>query len=137
MARRDNDYSRVRRIADRGNGRDGLDSRARGEDRRHVRRTADRGNDRVDSDPRDLEQIKRLRQRVRDLEEIKRLRQRVRDLKKIKRLRQRVRDLELQRERRVMETESGPIVRDDVNEEDNRSAVTHPGSTNQSIKRIC
>ncbi|KAJ0481223.1 hypothetical protein HanIR_Chr13g0640251 [Helianthus annuus] len=82
MARRDSDYSRARRIADRGNGRDGLDSRARGEDRRLVRRTADRGNDGVDPDPRDLK-IKRLQQQVRDLElqhEVRRLKQRIRDL---------------------------------------------------------
>ncbi|XP_021970728.1 uncharacterized protein LOC110865711 [Helianthus annuus] len=82
MARRDSDYSHVRRIADRGNGRDGLSSRARGEDRRPVRRTADRGNIGVDPDPRDLK-IKRLRQRVRDLElqhEIRQLKQRIQDL---------------------------------------------------------
>ncbi|KAJ0477400.1 hypothetical protein HanRHA438_Chr13g0605811 [Helianthus annuus] len=75
---------------------------------------------------RDLEEIRRLRQRVRDLEEIRRLRQRVRDLEEIRRLRQRVRDLELQRERRVMETESGPIVRDDVNEEEENPFGRYP-----------
>ncbi|KAF5816430.1 hypothetical protein HanXRQr2_Chr03g0134231 [Helianthus annuus] len=102
-----------RRFADRGNDRSMFVSRAHGEDRRHVRRTVDRGNDRVDFDPRDLEEIKRLRQRVRDLEEIKRLRRRVRDLEKIKRLRQRVQDLELQREMRKMETESSTVVWDE------------------------
>ncbi|KAJ0711542.1 hypothetical protein HanOQP8_Chr09g0325031 [Helianthus annuus] len=106
-----------RRFADRGNDRSMFVSCARGEDRHAVRRTADRGNDRVDSNPRDLK-IKRLRQRVRDLEEIQRLRQRVRDLKEIKRIRQRVQDLELQRDRRIKETESGRVVRNDVNEEE-------------------
>ncbi|KAJ0717059.1 hypothetical protein HanPI659440_Chr13g0519381 [Helianthus annuus] len=114
-----------RRFADRGNDRSMFVSRAHGEDRRHVRRTAERGNDRVDSDPRDLEEIKWLRQRVRDLEEIKRLRQRVRDLEKIKRLRQRVRDLELKWEMCFKVTESVPIVWDDVNEEEERP-FCHP-----------
>ncbi|KAM0064772.1 hypothetical protein Hdeb2414_s0003g00106971 [Helianthus debilis subsp. tardiflorus] len=88
-----------------------------GEYQQLVRRTAGRGNNRVDSNPWDLK-IKRLRQRVRDLEEIQRLRQRIRDLEGIKRLRQRVKDLELQRDRRIKETESGRVVRNDVNEEE-------------------
>ncbi|MFS7901188.1 hypothetical protein Hanom_Chr00s176842g01830811 [Helianthus anomalus] len=82
MARRDSDYSCVRRIADRGNGKDGPDSRARGEDRYLTRRIADRGSGRVGVDPWDFE-IRRLRRRVRDLElqhEIMRLKKRIWDL---------------------------------------------------------
>ncbi|KAJ0825770.1 hypothetical protein HanRHA438_Chr17g0806861 [Helianthus annuus] len=85
MARRDSDYSRVRRIADRGNGRDGLDSRSRDEGQRCVRRTADRGNDRVDSEARDLK-IMRLQRRVQDPElqnEIVRLKKRIQDLEAV------------------------------------------------------
>ncbi|MFS7977780.1 hypothetical protein Hanom_Chr10g00907971 [Helianthus anomalus] len=85
MARRDSDYSCVRRIADRGNGRDGLDSRSRDEDQRRVRRTADRGNDRVDSEPQDLK-IMRLQRRVQDLKlqnEIMRLKKRILDLEAV------------------------------------------------------
>ncbi|KAJ0501688.1 hypothetical protein HanRHA438_Chr11g0505211 [Helianthus annuus] len=117
MARREGEYLFARRVADRGNDMSVFYSRACGEDRHPTRRVADRGSDGLYLDPRDLK-IKRLRQRVRDLEEIKRLRQRVRDLEEIKRLRQRVRDLELQREMRVKETESGTVIRDDVNEEE-------------------
>ncbi|KAM0041623.1 hypothetical protein Hdeb2414_s0011g00368421 [Helianthus debilis subsp. tardiflorus] len=118
MARRGDKYFLARRVADRGNGMSVFYSRACGEDRHPTRRVADRGSDGVYLDPQDFK-IKRLRQRIRDFEEIERLRQRVRDLEEIRRLRQRVRDLELQRERRVMGTESLHIVRDDVNEEEN------------------
>ncbi|KAJ0855839.1 hypothetical protein HanRHA438_Chr14g0677711 [Helianthus annuus] len=117
MAQREGEYLFARRVADRGNDMSVFSSRARGEDRHPTRRVADRGSDRVYLDPRDLK-IERLRQRVRDLEEIRRLRQRVRDLEEIRRLQQRVRDLELKWEMRVKETESGTIVRDDVNEEE-------------------
>ncbi|KAJ0589423.1 hypothetical protein HanIR_Chr04g0186061 [Helianthus annuus] len=118
MARRGDEYFLARRVADRGNDMSVFYSRACGEDRHPTRRVADRGSDGVYLDPRDFK-INRLRQRIRDFEEIKRLRQRVRDLEEIGRLRQRVRDLELQRERRVMGTESLHIIRDDVNEEEN------------------
>ncbi|MFS7920278.1 hypothetical protein Hanom_Chr03g00222631 [Helianthus anomalus] len=89
------------------------------------REVADRGSDGVYLDPWDVK-IKRFRQRIRDLEDIKRLRQLVRDLEEIRRLRQRVRDLDLQRERRIMETQSGPIVRDDVNEEEENPFGCYP-----------
>ncbi|MFS7955792.1 hypothetical protein Hanom_Chr07g00646741 [Helianthus anomalus] len=89
MAGCDRDYPCVCRVADRGNGRGGPNSHARGEDRHLTCRIADRGSGRVGIDSRDFE-IKRLQQRVLDLEEIKRLRQRVRHLEEIKWLRQRV-----------------------------------------------
>ncbi|MFS7900270.1 hypothetical protein Hanom_Chr00s103575g01804871 [Helianthus anomalus] len=82
MARRDSDYSYACRIADRGNGIDGPESRARGEDKYPSRRIADRGSGRVGAEPRDFK-IRRLQQRVRDLElqnEIHRLKQRIHDL---------------------------------------------------------
>ena len=67
MARRDSDYSRVCRIAERGNNRDDPDSRARGEDGFSTHRFADRGSDGVYADARDFK-IERLERRVQDLE---------------------------------------------------------------------
>ncbi|KAJ0546934.1 hypothetical protein HanIR_Chr08g0366431 [Helianthus annuus] len=126
MALREGECFLVRRVADRGIDKSIGDSRACGDRLNCDRRSACRGNEIRNRDPRDIIKIKRLRQRVQDLEEIKRLRQRVRDLEEIKRLCQRVRDLELQRERRVMETESRSIVRDDVNEEEENPFGRYP-----------
>nr|GEW93715.1 retrovirus-related Pol polyprotein from transposon TNT 1-94 [Tanacetum cinerariifolium] len=106
MDRRVSDY-RIRRIADRGNEKDGPDSRARGDHFYHNRRSADRGNEKVDRDPGNISEIKGLRRRVRDLEIQHEIRQ----------IRKRIRELELQREMRK-ETESRYVVWDDVNEEE-------------------
>ncbi|KAJ0508896.1 hypothetical protein HanIR_Chr11g0522511 [Helianthus annuus] len=126
MAQRGGECFLVRRVADRGIDKSIGDSRVRGDRLNCDSRSAGRGNEISYRDPRDIIKIEKLRKRVRDLEEIRRLCQRVRDLEEIRRLRQRVRDLELQRERRVMETESGPIVRDDVNEEEENPFGRYP-----------
>ncbi|KAJ0710992.1 hypothetical protein HanOQP8_Chr09g0318841 [Helianthus annuus] len=118
MAQRGGECFLVRRVADRGIDKSIGDSRVRGDRLNYDRRSAGRGNEISHRDPRDIIKIEKLRKRVRDLEEIRRLRQRVRDLEEIRWLRQRVRDLELQREMRVKETESGTIVWDDENEEE-------------------
>nr|GFD02654.1 nucleotide-binding alpha-beta plait domain-containing protein [Tanacetum cinerariifolium] len=106
MARRVSDY-RIRRIAERGNEKDGPDSRARGDRFYHNRRSADRGNKKVDRDPENISEIKGLWRRVRDVEIQHEIRQ----------IRKRIRELELQREM-MKETESRYVVQDDVNEEE-------------------
>ncbi|MFS7998557.1 hypothetical protein Hanom_Chr12g01155261 [Helianthus anomalus] len=125
MALREGECFLVRRVADRGIDKNIGDSRVRGDRLNCDRRSTNRGNEIRNRDPRDIIKIQRLRQRVRDIEEIKQFRQRVRVL-------------ELRRDMRVKETESGTIVRDNVNEEEEHPfAIPTPGSTNQSIKRFC
>ncbi|KAJ0586640.1 hypothetical protein HanIR_Chr04g0154121 [Helianthus annuus] len=84
MALREGECFLVRRVADRGIGKNIGDSRVRGDRINRYRRFAGRGNENGNRDPRDILKIKRLRQRVRDLElrhEIWQLKQRIRDLK--------------------------------------------------------
>ncbi|KAJ0801593.1 hypothetical protein HanPI659440_Chr03g0118981 [Helianthus annuus] len=126
MARREGGCFLVRRVADRGIDKNIGDSRVRGDRLNRDRRSAGRGNEIGNRDPRDIIQIKRLRQRVRDLEEIRRLQQRVRDLEEIRRLHQRVRDLELQREMRNTETESNTVVWDKGGDREQQSCSRHP-----------
>ncbi|KAJ0728149.1 hypothetical protein HanLR1_Chr07g0238311 [Helianthus annuus] len=126
MAQRESGCFLARRVADRGIDKNIGDSRVRGDRLNRDRRSAGRGNEIGNCDPRDIIQIKRLRQRVGDLEEIKRLQQRIRDLEEIRRLHQRVRDLELQREMRNMETESSTVVWDKGGDREQQPCSRHP-----------